>query len=106
MIAKFRNTGQSCIAANRIYVHRPVYEKFLDLFTEQTQALKVGDGSEDAVDIGPLINEEGVAKAEEHIEDAVRRGARLLCGGKRIERKGWFLEPAPGGSSAGSGLHV
>lgn len=94
MIAEFRNTGQSCIAANRIYVHRPVYEKFLDLFTQQTRALKVGDGLEDGVDIGPLINEEGVVKAEEHIEDAVRRGARLLYGGKRIKRKGWFLEPA------------
>jgi len=93
MIAKFRNTGQSCIAANRIYVQRPVYEKFLDQFTEQTRALKVGDGLEDGVDIGPLINEEGVAKALEHIEDAVRRGARLLCGGKRIKGKGWFLEP-------------
>ena len=93
MIAKFRNTGQSCIAANRIYVQRPVYEKFLDQFTERTRALKVGDGLEDGIDIGPLINEEGVAKALEHIEDAVRRGARLLCGGKRIKGKGWFLEP-------------
>ena len=93
MIAKFRNTGQSCIAANRIYVQRPVYDKFLDQFTERTRALKVGDGLEDGIDIGPLINEEGVAKALEHIEDAVRRGARLLCGGKRIKGKGWFLEP-------------
>jgi succinate-semialdehyde dehydrogenase / glutarate-semialdehyde dehydrogenase len=94
MIAKFRNTGQSCIAANRIYVQRPIYEKFLELFTAQTRALKVGDGMEDGVEIGPLINEEGVAKATEHVEDAVRRGARLLCGGKRIKGKGWFLEPA------------
>ncbi len=93
IIAKFRNTGQSCIAANRIYVQRSVYEKFLKRFTERTQAMKVGDGMEDGVEIGPLINEEGIAKAVEHIEDAVRRGARLLCGGKRIERKGWFLEP-------------
>lgn len=94
MIAKFRNTGQSCIAANRIYVERPVYEKFLSLFTEQTRALKVGDGMEDGVEIGPLINLDGVTKAIEHIEDAVRRGARLLCGGKRQAQKGWFLEPA------------
>ncbi len=93
MITKFRNTGQSCIAANRIYVQRSVYEKFLDLFTEQTRAMKVGDGMEEGVLVGPLINEEGVAKAIEHIEDALRRGARLLCGGKRAERKGWFLEP-------------
>jgi len=93
MIAKFRNTGQSCIAANRIYVQHSIYEKFLELFTERTRAMKVGDGMEDGVEIGPLVNEEGVSKAVEHIEDAVRRGARLLCGGKRIKGKGWFLEP-------------
>jgi succinate-semialdehyde dehydrogenase/glutarate-semialdehyde dehydrogenase len=94
MIAKFRNTGQSCIAANRIYVQRPIYEKFLQAFTERTQTLKVGDGMEEGVEIGPLINEEAVVKAIEHIEDAVRRGGRLLCGGKRLKRKGWFIEPA------------
>jgi succinate-semialdehyde dehydrogenase / glutarate-semialdehyde dehydrogenase len=93
MMAKFRNTGQSCIAANRIYVQRSIYGKFLERFTERTRTLKVGDGMEDGVEIGPLINEEGVAKAVEHIEDAVRRGGRLLCGGKRLEGKGWFLEP-------------
>jgi succinate-semialdehyde dehydrogenase/glutarate-semialdehyde dehydrogenase len=93
MITKFRNTGQSCIAANRIYVQRPVYDRFLKLFTEQTRAMKVGDGLEEGVLVGPLINREGLTKALEHIEDAVGRGARLLCGGKRLERKGWFLEP-------------
>jgi succinate-semialdehyde dehydrogenase/glutarate-semialdehyde dehydrogenase len=94
MIAKFRNTGQSCIAANRIYVQRPIYEKFLQAFTERTQTLKVGDGMEEGVEIGPLINEEAVVKAIEHIEDAVRRGGRLLCGGQHLKRKGWFIEPA------------
>jgi succinate-semialdehyde dehydrogenase / glutarate-semialdehyde dehydrogenase len=93
MITKFRNTGQSCIASNRIYVQRPVYEKFLETFVEKTRALKTGDGMEDGVSVGPLINEEGLNKALEHIQDATRRGARLLCGGKRIERKGFFLEP-------------
>jgi len=93
MITKFRNTGQSCIASNRIYVQRPIYEKFLEKFVAQTRALKTSDGLEDGVLVGPLINEEGVNKAMEHIEDAVKRGARLLCGGKRINRKGFFLEP-------------
>jgi len=93
MMAKFRNTGQSCIAANRLYVQRSVYGKFLELFTERTRAMRVGDGMEEGVEIGPLINEEGVAKAAEHIEDALQRGARLLCGGKRVGSKGWFLEP-------------
>jgi len=93
MITKFRNTGQSCIASNRIYVQRSIYAKFVEKFAEQTRALKTGDGLEEGVMVGPLINEEGLTKALEHIEDATRRGARLLCGGKRMERKGWFLEP-------------
>jgi succinate-semialdehyde dehydrogenase / glutarate-semialdehyde dehydrogenase len=93
MITKFRNTGQSCIASNRIYVQRGIYEKFLEKFVQQTRALKTGDGLEDGVSVGPLINEEGLTKALEHIQDATKRGARLLCGGKRLERKGYFLEP-------------
>jgi succinate-semialdehyde dehydrogenase / glutarate-semialdehyde dehydrogenase len=93
MITKFRNTGQSCIASNRIYVQRPIYEKFLEKFVQQARALKTGDGFEEGVLVGPLINEEGLSKALEHIEDAVKHGARLMCGGKRIQRKGFFLEP-------------
>ncbi|MGH7950510.1 MAG: NAD-dependent succinate-semialdehyde dehydrogenase [Limisphaerales bacterium] len=93
MITKFRNTGQSCIASNRIYVQRGIYEKFLDKFVQQTKAMKTGDGFEDGVLVGPLINEEGLNKALEHIQDATKRGAKLLCGGKRIQRKGFFLEP-------------
>ena len=93
MITKFRNTGQSCIASNRVYVQRGIYEKFLEKFTAQTRALKTGDGLEDGVLVGPVINEEGLNKAMEHIEDATKRGARLLCGGKRMNRKGFFLEP-------------
>jgi succinate-semialdehyde dehydrogenase/glutarate-semialdehyde dehydrogenase len=93
MITKFRNTGQSCIASNRIYVQRSIYEKFLEKFVQQTRALKTGDGLEDGMSVGPLINEAGLTKALEHIQDAVKRGARLMCGGKRIDRKGFFLEP-------------
>ena len=93
MIAKFRNTGQSCIASNRIYVQRSIYTKFLEGFTEQTRALKTGDGFEAGVQVGPLINEAGVTQALKHIEDATKRGARVLCGGKRLDRKGFFIEP-------------
>lgn len=93
MITKFRNTGQSCIASNRIYVQRSIYEKFLEKFVQQARALKTGDGFEEGVLVGPLINEEGLNKALEHIQDAAKRGARLMCGGKRIQRKGYFLEP-------------
>ncbi len=92
MLAKFRNTGQSCIAANRIYVQRPIYENFLKLFVEKTRALKVGDGLDPNSQIGALIDEAALAKAEEHVRDAVRGGARLLCGGKRIQGRGLFFE--------------
>jgi succinate-semialdehyde dehydrogenase/glutarate-semialdehyde dehydrogenase len=93
IITKFRNTGQSCIAANRIYVQRPIYGRFIERFAERTRALKTGDGLEDGVQVGPVINEAALAKALEHIQDAARRGARVMCGGKRVDRKGWFLEP-------------
>jgi succinate-semialdehyde dehydrogenase/glutarate-semialdehyde dehydrogenase len=93
MVAKFRNTGQSCIAANRIYVQRGIHDRFVQRLVEKTCALKVGDGLEPGVDIGPLIDEKAIEKALEHIADAVQRGARVLCGGKRLARAGWFLEP-------------
>jgi len=93
MLAKMRNTGQSCIGANRIYVQRASYARFLDAFTARAQALKAGAFDEPGVEIGPLIDEAAVAKAVAHVEDAVRRGARLLCGGRRIARRGFFFEP-------------
>jgi len=93
LITKFRNTGQSCIASNRIYVQRSIYAKFLARLVARTRAMKTGDGLDKDVQVGPLIDEAGLTKALEHIDDAVRRGARLLCGGKRLAREGWFLEP-------------
>jgi succinate-semialdehyde dehydrogenase/glutarate-semialdehyde dehydrogenase len=93
IMAKFRNSGQSCIAANRIYVQRPVYEAFLKAFVDRVRTLKVGDGLEPETQVGPLIDDEAVAKALEHVMDARRGGARVLCGGERIERPGSFFEP-------------
>ncbi len=93
MVAKYRNTGQSCIAANRIYVQEEVYPEFLQRFTQKARELKVGDGLEPGVQVGPLINQEGLNKALEHIADAQLKGASCLCGGKRLDRPGWFLEP-------------
>ena len=92
-VAKFRNTGQSCIAANRVYVERSVYREFLERFARHVATLKVGDGLQVGVQIGPLINEEGLTKALAHITDATRRGARIVCGGHRSGTQGWFLEP-------------
>jgi succinate-semialdehyde dehydrogenase/glutarate-semialdehyde dehydrogenase len=91
--AKFRNTGQSCIAANRIYVQRAIYEPFLKLFVEKVRDFRVGEGLDPKTEIGPLIDQEALDKGLEHIQDAVLGGAKVLCGGSRIERKGFFLQP-------------
>ena len=94
MIAKYRNTGQSCIAANRIYVQRGIAAQFIPAFVERVKALKVGNGLEPGVEIGPLINAAAVDLALKHIADAQAQGAQLLCGGKRIGDAGSaFLEP-------------
>ena len=92
MLAKFRNAGQSCIAANRIYVQRGIYDEFVRRMVEKAKALKVGDGLEPNVEIGAMIDENAIKKALEHVAAAVKRGARLLCGGKRLDRPGCFLE--------------
>lgn len=82
LVAKFRNSGQSCIAANRIYAQKGVCESFLDAFAERVNALAPGDGFDERSDIGPLIDKAGVAKVEEHLDDAVKGGATILAGGK------------------------
>ena len=93
LMAKFRNTGQSCIAANRIYVHRDVRARFVESFTEKVRSMRVGDGIDPDSQIGPLIDPEAVAKAREHVDDAMAGGAELLCGGKAMDRPGFFFEP-------------
>jgi succinate-semialdehyde dehydrogenase/glutarate-semialdehyde dehydrogenase len=93
ILAKMRNSGQSCIAANRFYVQEEVYGDFLRAFTARVQALKTGAFDEPGVDIGPLFDATAMDKAMEHIRDAVAKGARLLCGGHRLDRAGYFLEP-------------
>jgi succinate-semialdehyde dehydrogenase/glutarate-semialdehyde dehydrogenase len=81
MVAKFRNGGQSCIAANRIYVQHGIRDRFLAAFGERVGKMKAGDGFDESNDIGPLIDDAGVDKVEEHRDDAVRRGARNVAGG-------------------------
>lgn len=91
---KFRNTGQTCVCGNRIYVQAQVYEAFLERFTEAVKALKVGDGIQEDTQIGPLINQEGVDKVAKHVEDAVERGASILAGGERLTAsEGTFYAP-------------
>lgn len=93
MMAKFRNGGQSCIAANRIYVERAIYPEFLQRLAEQVRTLVVGDGVDPQTQVGPLINREAVERAGEHVQDALNGGARLVCGGKPMKRPGFFFEP-------------
>lgn len=97
LITKFRNTGQSCIACNRIYVQRPVYEEFLTRFGKRASELKLGYGMEEGVEIGAVVNEAGLKLALSHVENAVAAGGRLITGGKAAHPAsapdGFFLEP-------------
>ena len=90
--AKFATSGQDCLGANRIYVERPVYDDFCRRFAEATAALSVGSGLDDP-DIGPLMNESAVRKQEDHVADALAKGARLACGGARLAPGGLFYAP-------------
>jgi succinate-semialdehyde dehydrogenase/glutarate-semialdehyde dehydrogenase len=91
--AKYRNTGQACVAANRMLVQSGIYDTFAQKLAEATAALKVGNGMDEGVVLGPLINEEAVKKVEEHIADAVEKGARVASGGKRHTLGGSYFEP-------------
>ncbi|MFF9650915.1 NADP-dependent succinic semialdehyde dehydrogenase [Streptomyces sp. NPDC014622] len=97
--ARTQNNGQSCIAAKRFIVHAGVYEEFAERFTAGMRALTVGDPMRESTDIGPLASERGRADLEELVDDAVRRGAEVLCGGGRPEglgpelESGWFYAP-------------
>ncbi|MFJ4174909.1 NAD-dependent succinate-semialdehyde dehydrogenase [Microbacterium sp. NPDC089696] len=93
LAAKFRNIGQACTAANRFIVHKDVAGEFAKRVTERVNAMKIGRGTEEGVAIGPLIDEDAVAKAGELVDDAVERGATLLAGGKAVEGTGTFYEP-------------
>ena len=93
MASKFRNAGQTCVCANRIYVQAGVYEAFSRKLAAEVGALKVGHGREDGVAIGPLINSDGLAKVEEHVSDAVAKGAKVVTGGKPHALGGTFYEP-------------
>ncbi|MFP4483455.1 MAG: NAD-dependent succinate-semialdehyde dehydrogenase [Spirochaetaceae bacterium] len=94
LITKFRNTGQSCIAANRIYVQRSIYEEFLKRFGEKASRMKVGYGLDEGVEIGAIVDEEGLKTALAHIENAKESGGRVIAGGRVVEgATGNFLEP-------------
>ncbi|MCW2858237.1 MAG: succinate-semialdehyde dehydrogenase [Marmoricola sp.] len=96
--AKFTNAGQSCVAINRLYVHRGVHDEFVAQLVRKVAGLKVGHGTEPGVTIGPLIDSDALAKVEKHVEDAISRGASVVTGGRRAtpdrpDLKGAFFQP-------------
>lgn len=91
--SKYRNTGQTCVCANRIYVHDKVYDAFAQKLVDAVQKLKVGDGLQEGVVLGPLIDEHAIRKVQEHIDDALEQGAEVLAGGRVHELGGSFFEP-------------
>ena len=93
IMSKYRNNGQTCVCANRIYVQAGVYDAFAEKLKAAVEKMKVGDGLEEGVDLGPLINTSAVDKVREHIEDAVSKGGKVLTGGKEHSLGGSFFEP-------------
>ncbi|MDK9691958.1 NADP-dependent succinate-semialdehyde dehydrogenase [Azospira sp.] len=93
MISKYRNTGQTCVCANRLLVQDGIYEAFAARLAAKVATLKVGEGTEAGVTQGPLIDADALAKVEAHIADAVAHGARVLAGGRRHEKGGTFFQP-------------
>ena len=91
MASKYRNAGQTCVCANRIYVQDKVYDQFVEKFAAKVKALKVGNGFEDGVVQGPLIEDAAVQKVERHVQDAIAKGGKVLVGGKKLS--GQFFEP-------------
>jgi succinate-semialdehyde dehydrogenase / glutarate-semialdehyde dehydrogenase len=94
MAAKFRNAGQACIAANRIYVQAGVYDKFADMLTKSAEGMKCGNGLHDGVTMGPLINQAGLDKVDRQVKDCLAKGATLRTGGAphaELNRAGGFF---------------
>jgi succinate-semialdehyde dehydrogenase/glutarate-semialdehyde dehydrogenase len=91
--SKYRNAGQTCVCANRIYVQAGVYDRFAEKLAATVAQMKVGDGLDKDTKIGPLIEEKAVKKVEEHVADAVSKGAKVVIGGKRVDGPGTFYVP-------------
>lgn len=91
--SKYRNSGQTCVCTNRAYIEQSIYETFVAKLKEKVSALKLGNGLEEGVEQGPLIDEKAVEKVEAHIEDALSKGASIVTGGKRSALGGTFFEP-------------
>jgi succinate-semialdehyde dehydrogenase/glutarate-semialdehyde dehydrogenase len=93
MASKFRNMGQTCVCANRIFVQDGIYDEFVAALAAAVSKLKVGDGFDDGVEQGPLIDQAAISKTEEHLQDAVAQGAKIVVGGHRHALGGNWFEP-------------
>lgn len=95
LASKFRNNGQTCICANRLYVHEAVAKEFANKLKEKVEQMKIGSGMEEGVDVGPLINEQASEKVQSHLDDAIKKGAQVMTGGHKWNgnMKGYFYEP-------------
>jgi succinate-semialdehyde dehydrogenase/glutarate-semialdehyde dehydrogenase len=93
ILAKFRNGGQTCVCANRLYVQSGIHDAFVECLVERVSRLAVGDGLAKGTEIGPLIDEDGIRKVAAHIEDGLSKGAHLLVGGKPFRNCGTFFQP-------------
>ncbi len=97
VLVKFLNTGQACICPNRIYVQRRIFDAFAEEFTARTRSLKAGNGLDESVRIGPLVNAQAIGKVEDQVRDALTKGATIMCGGKRLTdnglNRGYFYAP-------------
>lgn len=93
IVSKYRNMGQTCVCANRLYAQDKIYDEFVKKLSAKVAAMKIGDGTESGVTQGPLINMKAIDKVERHVADAVQRGAKVVTGGKRSELGRSFFEP-------------
>jgi len=93
MLAKMRNSGEACTAANRFYVHKDVYKPFTDGIVERMSKIKLGEATDPESTLGPMVNEKSVAKIAELVDDAIAKGAKLLLGGQRLNRPGYYYPP-------------
>jgi succinate-semialdehyde dehydrogenase/glutarate-semialdehyde dehydrogenase len=93
IMCKFRNNGQTCVCANRIYVQAGVYDAFAEKLAAALSQMKIGDGLEDGVALGPLINQDAITKVQEHIADATAKGGTVFYGGERHQGEGFFMPP-------------
>jgi succinate-semialdehyde dehydrogenase / glutarate-semialdehyde dehydrogenase len=97
IISKFSSNGQQCVCSNRIYVHDSIYDTFAQRFVDRVSSMVIGNGLDENVQIGPLVNQEAVEKSHEHVTDAINKGASILCGGKELSendyKDGYYYAP-------------